>query len=151
MRRSLAIGFAFAVVLEANASQAGIDRFWLHPGELGGGWESIAEAPSPVATDPDLQRWGVRARETRHYTRYRDRHIEVCSVEIWSFASESKARAALDGFSYPDWEIERVDSLLLMLHGRSWTRGETPRREMFAACREIGRRVRIRAARDRVE
>jgi hypothetical protein len=148
MRRSLVIEFVFAAVLAAIPAQAGIERFWLSPGELGDGWESIAEATRPVSDDPDLQRWGVRARETRHYTRYRDRHIEVCSVEIWSFASEAQASAAHEGFSYPNWVIEREGARLLMLHGRSWTRGKTPRREMFAACREIGRRVRMRVARD---
>jgi hypothetical protein len=147
MHRAFAIAIFFAAVQGAGPAHAGLDSVWLHPDELGGGWDSVAEAPGPVANDPDLQRWGVRARATRHYTRHRDRHVEVCSVEIWVFASEPRARAAHEGFAYPDWVIEREGSLLFMLRSRSFNRGGSSSNDVFAACREIGRRLRTRAAR----
>lgn len=147
MRHSLAIAVLFAASLQPVPSPAGVAEILVRPAELAGGWESISEAPIVAAEDPDLQRWGVSERETRHYTRHRGRHVEVCSVEIWAFVSEAQARTALEGFAYPNWAIEREGSLLVMLHGRRFDVGETPRLDVSSACREIGRLVRLRASR----
>jgi len=147
VRRLLALTALFVVVLRPAPIRAGVSDLFVPPEELADGWESISEAPIAGTDDPDLQRWGVRERETRHYTRHRKREIEVCSVEIWFFASDAQAREALAGFAYPDWVIEREGALLVMLHGRRFDRDETPHRVVSAACREIGRLVRRRAAR----
>jgi hypothetical protein len=66
----------FALAATVAAAEPAFDELWLPSGDLagepGGGWDALAEAPSNVADDPDLVGWGVRSRETRHYTRHRD-------------------------------------------------------------------------------
>jgi hypothetical protein len=123
-----------------------LEEVWPARG-VGDGWEVLDEAPGDPASDSDLVRWGVRAQRTRHYTRYRGARVEVCSVEIWEFASDLHARTARAGFAYPGWEFAREGSLLLMLRGRRWTLGQRSHSGVFPACRRIGKRVRARAAR----
>lgn len=140
---------ATILVLAATGASAepSIGELWISDGELGAGWDSLQEIPGDPSSDPDLVRWGVRAQDTRHYTRYRGGVSEVCSVEIWAFASEPQAVSAHAHFAYPNWEIFREAHLLLMLRGRTWRGGEAPRPGVFSACRKIGYRVRERAAR----
>jgi hypothetical protein len=115
--------------------------------EVGGGWDVVEEIPLPPEDDPDLVRWGVRALRTRHYTRFRGDRVEVCSIEVWLFESEGRARAALAGFAYPGWRIERAGPQLVMVRGLTRQRGERAQRGVFAACGGLGDRVRTRAAR----
>ena len=112
-----------------------------------GGWDVVREAPGDPRSDPDLVRWGVRAQQARHYTRYAGPRVQVCSVEIWAFDSEQRARVAEANFAYPDWQIAREGALLLLVRGLTQTRGEPPRRGVFADCELLSRRVRTRAAR----
>lgn len=119
----------------------------LLPAAAVGGWDVVREAPGDPRSDPDLVRWGVRAQQARHYTRYAGPRVQVCSVEVWAFDSDQRARAAEANFAYPDWRIVREGALLLMLRGFTQTRGEPPRRGVFAECELLGRRVRTRAAR----
>ncbi len=119
----------------------------LLPAHAVGGWDVVREAPGDPRRDPDLVRWGVRAQRARHYTRYAGPRVQVCSVEVWAFESDRHARAAEANFAYPDWRIAREGALLLMVRGLTQTRGEAPRRGVFADCELLGRRVRTRAAR----
>jgi hypothetical protein len=121
---------------------------WLRAAEIGAGWEVVREAPIDPAGDPDLVAWGVRAQDARHYTRDMAGTVQVCSVELWSFASVAQARAAHEGFAHPGWRIERVEDRLLMLRGLTLAPGSPPRRGVFADCRGIGDRIRLRAAPD---
>jgi len=146
MRVSLALAALIAVTLGSAPSQAGFSEFFVPPSSLAGGWEIVSEMPVTVTDDPDLVRWGVQESETRHYTRHRDRRVEVCSVEIWAFSSGAQARNASEDFEYPNWAIEREGSHLVMLRGRRWDRGDAPRAGVFPACAEIGRRIRMRVS-----
>ncbi len=113
--------------------------------ELGRGWDVVREAPVDPSRDPDLRGWGVREQHARHYTRDRHGSIQVCSVEVWAFGSIAQASAAERGFRYPDWQISRVGSLLVMVRGLTRTRGRRPQHGVFPDCDEIGSRIRARA------
>ena len=150
-----ALGFALlALILAAGAPADGapsssgsrLEQVLL-PAHAVGGWDVVREAPGDPRSDPDLVRWGVRAQRARHYTRYAGPRVQVCSVEVWAFDSDQRARAAEANFAYPDWRIVREGALLLMVRGLTQTRGEAPRRGVFADCELLGRRVRTRAAR----
>jgi hypothetical protein len=109
------------------------------------GWDVLGEAPVDVSADPDLVEWGVRETAARHYSRDHRGTIEVCSVEIWRFWDEAKAAAAAGGFAFPDWQIDRVGSSLVMVRGMLRPRGRPPQRGVFPACDAIGARIRERA------
>ena len=119
----------------------------LLPAHAVGGWDVVREAPGDPRGDPDLVRWGVRAQRARHYTRYAGPRVQVCSLEVWAFESDLRARAAQANFAYPDWRITREGALLLMARGLTQSRGEPPSRGVFADCELLARRVRTRAAR----
>jgi hypothetical protein len=120
---------------------------WIPVAELRGGWEELREMPEDASADPDLVRWGVHRRESRHYTRELAGVFEVCSVELWGFRSVGEAEAAHAGFAAPGWTILRTGTELVMLRGRSWTRGTTPRPGVTRSCRRIGDLMLDRAAR----
>ena len=107
----------------------------------------MKEAPGDPKQDPDLVRWGVREQHARHYTRDSSGVVQVCSIEVWGFESVPAARMARANFAYPGWQITREGSLLLMIRGLTRTPGERSRRGVFAACQELGERVRERARR----
>jgi hypothetical protein len=130
----------------AAADEISIERAWLSAGALGGGWEVVREAPGTPDRDPDLAGWGVLSQGARHYTRHRGGEVEVCSVEIWGFASVAQARAALGGFAYPGWRFEREGALLLMSRGIRMAPGRSPRRGVFPDCARIGDRIRANVA-----
>ena len=118
----------------------------LSEAEAGDGWEVVREVPGRPADDPDLVRWGVRAQQARHYTRDLAGTAEVCSIELWSFASLEQATAARAGFSYPEWQIGREGEILMMVRGLRSPRRGAPERGVFAACEALGQRVRARCA-----
>ncbi|MDJ0851793.1 MAG: hypothetical protein QNK04_25730 [Myxococcota bacterium] len=114
---------------------------------LPGRWDVVKEAPEDPSQDPDLVSWGVRAKETRHYTWYGQQGIRVCSAELWGFASEAQAKLAEQNFSYPGWTFTREGSLLIMLRGVSRARGERGHRGVFPECAAVGERIAARARR----
>jgi len=124
-----------------------LERVLLTADEVGAAWDVVEESPTPTERDPDLVRWGVRAQRARHYTRQTGGVVQVCSIDVWGFASVALAREAHENFAYPDWRISRVGSILIMSRGLTWTLGEPARRGVFADCQELGERVRERAAR----
>jgi hypothetical protein len=141
IRRLLAT--CVALLLAASAAADGHEAF-LRSHELPG-WEIVPEAPTYASMDADLASWGVRVKHVRHYTRARAGEIQICSVEVWSFESEGQAAAAAGGFSYPDWQIDRVGSALVMVHGSRRRRGRAELRGVFPECDAIAERIRARA------
>jgi hypothetical protein len=137
---------AAAAALLAASAAADSEHALLSQREVGAGFEVVLEAPVDPTADPDLREWGVREKHVRHYTRDLRGAVEVCSVEVWAFASVAQASAAEAGFAYPDWQISRAGSRLVMAHGLVRPRTGRPRRGMFAACDAIAERIRERAA-----
>ncbi|MBW2541372.1 MAG: DUF4124 domain-containing protein [Deltaproteobacteria bacterium] len=109
------------------------------------GWEIVNETPEDASQDVDLVEWGVVAKRARHYTRKSDGASQVCSVELWAFESEARARLAGQNFAFPDWRIDRQGDMLVMLHAVT-LRGELAERTIFSDCEKLGNIVRTRAA-----
>ncbi|MDH3213795.1 MAG: DUF4124 domain-containing protein [Myxococcales bacterium] len=114
--------------------------------DVSAGWDVVEEAPEDIARDPDLVGWGVRAKRARHYTRVSGDAVQVCSIEVWVFRDEERARRAHREFAYPDWHFAREAALLIAVHGLTRPRGGTPTRGVFAACGELEARTRARAS-----
>jgi hypothetical protein len=108
-------------------------------------WEIVEEAPQDPTKDPDLVEWGVVAQRTRHYTRPSGSDSQVCSVELWAFENEARARLAHQNFEFPDWRIDRKGDTLVMLRAVT-LRGEMVNRTIFPDCEKFGEIVRARAA-----
>lgn len=138
---------ALCVLPCAAAAGADLQQAFLSARELGHGWDVLREAPGDPSRDPDLVGWGVREQQTWHYTRDLLGVLQVCSVEIWRFASLEQARAAEAGFHYPGWKISRTGTLLVMLHGLRRPFGEVETRGVFEECDAIGSRILERASR----
>ena len=113
--------------------------------DLSAEWDVVEEMPEDPARDPDLMAWGVRAKRARHYTRSSGDAVQVCSIEVWVFRDEERARMAHREFAYPDWHFAREAALLIAVHGLIRPREGTPTRGVFAACGELEARTRARA------
>jgi hypothetical protein len=109
------------------------------------GWEIVNEAPEDPRQDVDLVEWGVVAKRARHYTRRADGASQVCSVELWAFENEARARLAKQNFEFPDWRIDRQGDTLVMLRAVT-LRGDQAKRTIFPDCEKLGNIVRTRAA-----
>ena len=123
-----------------------LEQALLGEGDIDSNWTIVGETPIDPIRDPDLLRWGVRSQRTRHYTRQSNGSGQVCSIEIWAFKDTALARTAHENFAYPDWQIDREGSVLVMV--RALTRGgeNQQSRKLFAACLRLGEEVRVRAA-----
>jgi len=118
-----------------------------HTAGTSGVWEVVPEASFDVSGDPDLVRWGLREKRVRHYTHRNDTGgVRVCTVELWSFESEARARTAEENLSFPNWRFQRAGSLLVMLHAVSRQRDESASRGVFPECSRLGARIAARAA-----
>jgi hypothetical protein len=109
------------------------------------GWEAVNEMSNDPRKDEDLVEWGVVAQRTRHYTRNSDGVSQVCSVELWAFENEARARLAHKNFDFPDWRIDRKGDTLVMLRAVT-LRGDTTERTIYPDCEELGKIVRARVA-----
>ena len=109
------------------------------------GWEVVNEVPEGPKEDPDLVEWGVVAKRTRHYTRKSGSASQVCSVELWAFENDARARLAHQNFEFPDWRIDRKGDTLVMLRAVT-LRGGTTERTIYPECEKLGKAVRARAA-----
>ncbi len=109
------------------------------------GWEIVGEMPADPTRDEDLVEWGVVAQRTRHYTRMAGGASQVCSVELWAFENEARARLAHQNFEFPDWRIERLGDTLVMLRAVTLL-GEQANRAIFPDCEKLGAIVRARSA-----
>lgn len=109
-------------------------------------WEVVKEAPQDPAADPDLRDWGVRETRVRHYT-HRDAtgRVRVCSVELWAFSDEERARVAEQQLSFPNWRFERRGTVIVMLHAVSREPGARASHTVFAECARLGARIASRA------
>lgn len=112
----------------------------------GAGWEIVEEAPSDPARDPDLRGSGVRALVARHYTRARGPRSEVCSVEIWAFDDAKRVATVRMGLDRPGWRYHQEGSLLVMLRGVIFQRGQGFQKGLFPDCERLGERIRVRVA-----
>ena len=80
------------------------------------GWEVVEEAPVRNE-DPELAAYGLRESVARHYTRARAGGSEVCTIELWRFATAEHARAAAGPLRQPGWEVREAGPLLVLAHG----------------------------------
>jgi hypothetical protein len=108
------------------------------------GWEVVNEVPEDPTKDADLVEWGVVAKRTRHYTRKSGSASQVCSVELWAFENDARARLAHQNFEFPDWRIDRKGDTLVMLRAVT-LRGGTAERTIYPDCEKLGKIVRARA------
>lgn len=115
------------------------------PGELGVEWDSVRETPSDPADDPELRAAGVRATHSLHYTRARPGGSEVCSLEIWGFASAEAARRAQAGIEQPAWRFARHGNLLMMLRGVTFSRADGFRPGLLPECHRLADLTEARA------
>jgi hypothetical protein len=108
------------------------------------GWDVVDEMPEDPTKDADLVEWGVVAKRTRHYTRKSGSDSQVCSVELWAFENDARARLAHQNFEFPDWKIDRKGDTLVMLRAVT-LRGGTTDRTIYPDCEKLGNIVRARA------
>ena len=107
------------------------------PRELGADWDSVRESPANPADDPELHAAGVRAAHSLHYTRPRQGGSEVCSLEIWSFATPEAARIARSGIGQPGWRYALRGNLLMMSRGVTFSRAEGLRPGLLPECHRL--------------
>jgi hypothetical protein len=108
------------------------------------GWEVVNEMLEDPTKDADLVEWGVVAKRARHYTRRSGSASQVCSVELWAFENDARARLAHQNFEFPDWRIDRKGDTLVMLRAVT-IRGETTDRAIYPDCEKLGNIMRARA------
>ncbi len=108
-------------------------------------WEIVEETPTDPTQDADLVEWGVVAQRTRHYTRKSSSASQVCSVELWAFENNARARLAHENFEFPDWRIDREGDTLVMLRAVTIRNGAT-QRTIYPDCEKLGEIARARAA-----
>ena len=114
-----------------------LEVLFVAPRALGPDWETLREAPTDPQGDPDLRDAGVRAVHALHYTRERPGGSEVCSVEMWGFASPAQARVARMQMENDDWRFDVRGNLLVMLRGVALLRGQKLRPGLLPACHRL--------------
>ena len=97
----------------------------------------MRETPSNPADDLDLRAAGVRATHSLHYTRARQGGSEVCSVEIWGFATAEAARRARTGIEKSGWRFALRGNLLMMSRGVSLDRARGFRPGLLQECHRL--------------
>ena len=106
----------------------------------------MRETPSDPADDPDLRAAGVRATHSLHYTRAHQGGSEVCSMEIWSFATAAAARRARAEIEQPGWRIALRGNLLMMSRGVTFSRADGFRPGLLPECHRLADLTEARAA-----
>lgn len=89
--------------------------------QLRGDWEIVPEEASAVSAE--WRSRGVRAIESRHYTRSVASRSEVCSLEIWLFIDEHSAARMEPDAQQPGWSVSRFGNALVMLRGTTFAFG----------------------------
>jgi hypothetical protein len=148
--RRIAAALLFVLLLaHASLGRAGGDRcrnalytgdlgvLFVPPRLLGHDWESVRESPADPGDDPELRAAAVIATKSLHYTRAQPGGSEVCSLEIWAFASDAAARRAQEAFRQPRWRFDLRGNLLLMSRGVSFTREHGFRPGLLPACHRL--------------
>jgi len=130
---------------ELSSPEQRLEWALLDRSDLRSGWEIVNEMPEDPSKDADLVEWGVVAKRARHYTRKSGSASQVCSVELWAFENDARARLAHQNFEFPDWRIDRKGDTLVMLRAVT-LRGDTTDRTIYPDCEKLGEIVRARAA-----
>jgi len=115
------------------------------PRELGSDWDAVRESPSNPADDPELHAGGVTAVQSVHYTRARPDGSEVCSLEIWGFATPAGARRAVSQVGSPAWRISSLGNLLLMTRGTTLNREHGFHPGLLPECQRLADLAEVRA------
>jgi len=121
-----------------NSRYAGdLAALFVAPRELGFDWESVRETPSNPADDPELHAAGVLATHSLHYTRARPGGSQVCSMEIWRFATAEAARRARTGIEKSGWRFALRGNLLMMSRGVTFSRADGFRPGLLPECHRL--------------
>ena len=135
----VALGFVLACAVDANADT--LDA--LFPPPPNRAWEVVADRPE--IPDPEEHALGLRASAARHYTRSRSRVSEVCTVEVWSFASRAQAERARAEVAQPTWWGRAAGAQLVLAHGVRLERGQGSRDDLTPECAALGEAAHARA------
>lgn len=111
---------------------------------LDGGWTAIDEPREPV--DAELQRQGLVDTVMRHYARAEGPVSEVCSVELWRFATGAAAGAVAGALQQPDWLVLRAGDVLVLGHGVRLERRVGSSGRLGADCARLTRDTHARIA-----
>jgi hypothetical protein len=130
---------------ELSSPEQRLEWALLDRSDVRSGWEIVNEMPEDPSKDADLVEWGVVAKRARHYTRKAGSASQVCSVELWAFENDARARLAHQNFEFPNWKIDRKGDTLVMLRAVT-LRGEAAERTIYPDCEKLGKIVRARAA-----
>jgi hypothetical protein len=123
-----------------------LTALFVSPRELGFEWDGVRETPSNPADDPDLRAAGVRATHSLHYTRAHQGGSQVCSLEIWAFASAAAARSARAGIEQPAWRLVLRGNLLMMSRGVTFSRSDGFRPGLLPECHRLADLTEARAS-----
>jgi hypothetical protein len=115
------------------------------PRELGIDWESVRETPSDPADDPELRAAGVLATRSLHYTHAIHGGSEVCSMEIWGFATAEAARRGRAGIQQAGWRFDLRGNLLMMSRGVTLSRADGFRPGLLPECHRLADLTEARA------
>jgi len=115
-----------------------LEALLLSAQHTGPGWDIVPEAAIDISDDLDFISWGVIEKLARHYARQSRGLTQVCSIELWRFSSVAAARVAAENISYPQWQIDREDEMLIMIHGLSHGVENIQRRGVFPDCNRLG-------------
>ena len=130
---------------EISSPEQRLEWALLDQGDVRLDWEIVPEMPGDPRKDADLVEWGVVAQRTRHYTRKSNGASQVCSVELWAFENNARARLAQENFKFPNWRIDRKGDTLVMLRAVT-LRSDITERTIYPDCEKLGKIVRTRAA-----
>jgi len=156
--RCCAAALLLAGLLATSVARAGDDpcrdsryagdlaALFVPPRELGVDWDSVRETPSDPPDDPELRAAGVRATHSLHYTRPRPGGSEVCSLEIWGFATAEAARRAQAGIEQPAWRFALRGNLLMMSRGVTFSRADGFRPGLLPECHRLADLAEARAS-----
>jgi hypothetical protein len=113
--------------------------------ELGADWETVREAPSDPAQDPELAAAGVVAVQSLHYGRPLRGGAETCSLEVWGFASAAAARRTRGQVGFPGWRFGLRGNLLWMVHGVAFSPAHGFRPGLLPECQRLADLAEARA------
>ncbi len=132
---------ALCLVCTAGAASAQVDRIF--PPAPSRAWEVLTEAPElPEDAERAL---GLIASVARHYTRARGPVSEVCTVELWSFATPAQAERARAEVAQPYWWGRAAGVQLVLAHGVRLERRRGSRAELSADCTGLALEAHARA------
>ena len=106
-------------------------------------WETISDRPE--IPDPAERARGLLGSAARHYTRARGPVSEVCTVELWSFATPAQAEGARAAVAQPTWWGRAAGAQLVLAHGVRLDRARGARDELSPECVSLAEAAHARA------